>query len=280
MDHGSKRAIIAAFLANLGIALQQVRRVRCSPARRRCWPRRSTRSPTPATRAAACSAARGRAGPPTRSTRSATARCATSGRSSSRSCCSASAACSRSSKASRSCIHPHELEDPRMGDRRAARRDGAGGVLVPHRAAREPTEARAGESMVAVHPPHEEPRAPGRAARGHRRARSGSRSRSSASRSPSVIDEAAGTASAASRSACCSSSIAIVLVIEMASLLVGEAAAPEVVARIRAVLDAHPEVQPRASRCAPQHLGPDDIMVERQGRVRPDAHGGARWPRS
>ena len=73
VDHGSRRAIIAAFLANLGIALQQVRRVRRSPARRRCWPRRSTRSPTPATRA--CYARRQRVAPAGRRacTRSATA---------------------------------------------------------------------------------------------------------------------------------------------------------------------------------------------------------------
>jgi divalent metal cation (Fe/Co/Zn/Cd) transporter len=54
--------------------------------------------------------------------------------------------------------------------------------------------------------------------------------------------------------------IAILLAIEMASLLVGEAAAPEVIARMYAVFEAHPEV-----RCVialrTQHVGPDDIML-------------------
>ena len=69
-------------------------------------------------------------------------------------------------------------------------RDRARVVLVAHRAAREPsTSARRAESMLAVRPPHEDPRAPGRAARGHRRAdrprvRAGRRRRW-----PSVTDE-------------------------------------------------------------------------------------------
>ena len=54
--------------------------------------------------------------------------------------------------------------------------------------------------------------------------------------------------------------IAIVLAIEMASLLVGEAAAPEVVDRIRSILGEHPEVT-RVIALRTQHVGPDDIMV-------------------
>jgi cation diffusion facilitator family transporter len=54
--------------------------------------------------------------------------------------------------------------------------------------------------------------------------------------------------------------IAIVLAIEMASLLVGEAAAPEVVAKMRAILGGHPEVL-RVIALRTQHVGPDDIMV-------------------
>jgi cation diffusion facilitator family transporter len=54
--------------------------------------------------------------------------------------------------------------------------------------------------------------------------------------------------------------IAIVLAIEMASLLVGEAAAPEVVEKVRAILAAHPCVS-RVIALRTQHLGPDDIMV-------------------
>ena len=100
---GSKRAIIAAFLANLGIALSKfvafLRHRRGVDARRGDPLGRRHRQPGPAVaRRHAVAASR-----PTTSTRSATAPRATSGRSSSRSCCSASAACSRSSKASRSC---------------------------------------------------------------------------------------------------------------------------------------------------------------------------------
>jgi cation diffusion facilitator family transporter len=54
--------------------------------------------------------------------------------------------------------------------------------------------------------------------------------------------------------------IAIRLAVEMASLLVGEAAAPEVIARMRAVFDAHPEVS-CVIALRTQHVGPDDIMV-------------------
>jgi cation diffusion facilitator family transporter len=54
--------------------------------------------------------------------------------------------------------------------------------------------------------------------------------------------------------------IAILLAVEMASLLVGEAAAPEVVETMRAVFNTHPEVS-RVIALRTQHVGPDDIMV-------------------
>jgi cation diffusion facilitator family transporter len=54
--------------------------------------------------------------------------------------------------------------------------------------------------------------------------------------------------------------IAIVLAVEMASLLVGEAAAPEVVERIRGILGGHQDVV-RVIALRTQHVGPDDIMV-------------------
>ena len=83
-----------------------------SPGRRRCSRRRSTRSPTPGTRgccssAAVAAGARRRASIP-----SASAPSATSGRSSSRSCCSRSARCSRSSKASTSSSIPSTSTSP------------------------------------------------------------------------------------------------------------------------------------------------------------------------
>lgn len=54
--------------------------------------------------------------------------------------------------------------------------------------------------------------------------------------------------------------IAIVLAIEMASLLVGESAAPEMIEQIRSILDAHPGVD-RVIALRTQHLGPDDVMI-------------------
>jgi cation diffusion facilitator family transporter len=54
--------------------------------------------------------------------------------------------------------------------------------------------------------------------------------------------------------------IAIVLAIEMASLLVGEAATPEVVEKIRNILAGHADVV-RVIALRTQHVGPDDIMV-------------------
>ncbi len=54
--------------------------------------------------------------------------------------------------------------------------------------------------------------------------------------------------------------VAIVLVIEMSSLLVGEAARPEVVARIRCAIEAGPRVR-RCIHLRTEHLGPDEIVV-------------------
>ena len=73
--------------------------------------------------------------------------------------------------------------------------------------------------------------------------------------------------------------IAIVLAIEMASLLVGEAAAPEVVDEDRARPRRPPRGRagdraPHAARRSRRHHG------ERQVRVRPDTHRGAPRPKS
>ena len=96
--------------------------------------------------------------------------CATSGRSSSRSCCSAWAACSRSSRASRSCAI-------RTSSRTSASRSACCVFAIvlerfSFRTALVESQpsARPADDLVAVHPAHEEPRAAGRAARGHRRA--------------------------------------------------------------------------------------------------------------
>ena len=54
--------------------------------------------------------------------------------------------------------------------------------------------------------------------------------------------------------------IAMVLAVEMASLLVGEAAAPEMLEKIRAILGAHPDVD-RVIALRTSHAGPDDLVV-------------------
>ena len=104
MDHGSRRAIIAAFLANLGIALSKLIAFVLTGAASMLAEAIHSFADTGNQGLLMLGGAR-RGGRPTMRTRSATGRCATSGPSSSRSCCSASAGCSRSSKASRSsCI--------------------------------------------------------------------------------------------------------------------------------------------------------------------------------
>jgi cation diffusion facilitator family transporter len=54
--------------------------------------------------------------------------------------------------------------------------------------------------------------------------------------------------------------IAAILAIEMASLLVGEAAAPEMLEKIRTILGAHPDVA-RVIALRTQHTGPEDVVV-------------------
>ncbi len=63
--------------------------------------------------------------------------------------------------------------------------------------------------------------------------------------------------------------VAIVLVIEMGSLLLGEAARPEVVAQIRRTIDAFPSVQ-RCIHLRTEHLGPDEIVVAAKVEFDPD----------
>jgi cation diffusion facilitator family transporter len=54
--------------------------------------------------------------------------------------------------------------------------------------------------------------------------------------------------------------IAIVLCIEMKSLLIGEAASPTHEASIRAAIEQHPDVE-RLINMRTEHIGPDDILV-------------------
>jgi cation diffusion facilitator family transporter len=63
--------------------------------------------------------------------------------------------------------------------------------------------------------------------------------------------------------------VAIVLVIEMGSLLVGEGARPEVVDRIRRAIETFPAVS-RCIHLRTEHLGPDEIVVAAKVEFDPD----------
>ncbi|HEV7525683.1 MAG TPA: cation diffusion facilitator family transporter [Acidimicrobiia bacterium] len=63
--------------------------------------------------------------------------------------------------------------------------------------------------------------------------------------------------------------VAVILVVEMSSLLVGEAARPEVVARIRRVIEEFPAVR-RCIHLRTDHLGPDEIIVATKVEFDPD----------
>ena len=108
------------------------------------------------------------AAPPTAPTRSATGRSATSGRSSSRSCCSAWAACSRSYEGIQKVGNPHEIES--AGDRVRHPRllDRPRDVLAAHRGeGGQPRPRR--PIVVELHPHRQGTGAARRAARGRRR---------------------------------------------------------------------------------------------------------------
>jgi cation diffusion facilitator family transporter len=63
--------------------------------------------------------------------------------------------------------------------------------------------------------------------------------------------------------------VAIILVIEMGSLLVGESARPEVRARIGSAIESFPKVR-RCIHLRTDHLGPDEIMVAAKVEFDPD----------
>ena len=54
--------------------------------------------------------------------------------------------------------------------------------------------------------------------------------------------------------------IAVILMIEMKGLLIGESATPEMVAKIRAAMEGDPGVR-RVIHMRTQHLGPDELLV-------------------
>lgn len=68
--------------------------------------------------------------------------------------------------------------------------------------------------------------------------------------------------------------IAVVLMVEMQGLLIGEAAGPEQVAAIRAALESAPHVT-RLLHFRTQHLGPDELLVGAKVEFAPDLTAGA-----
>ena len=166
---GTRRAIVAAFLANLGIALSKFAGVRdhgigldargVDPLRRR------HRQPGPAVPRRQAQPQ----GSPRPSTRSASAPSATSGRSSSRSVLFTLGSLFALYEGVEKLIDPHELESPIWAF-------GVLGVAIVLESLSLRTARRRGRSqspgpfVVALHPHHQEPRAARRAARGHRRA--------------------------------------------------------------------------------------------------------------
>ena len=135
--------------------------------------------------------------------------------------------------------------------------------------------------VVEVHPHHEEPRAPGRVARGHRRAR-----RLLFAFVGISLAEITGNprwdAMGSIGIGLLLGVIAVVLAIEMKSLLIGEAVAPGVEERIRAAILDGTEVT-RIIHLRTLHLGPDDVLLATKlefacdtirGAGRRDRHGG------
>ena len=225
---GSRKAIIAAFFANLGIAIAKFvgYLITCRPA---CSPRPRTPSPTPATRGCCCSAANepGKARP-TSSIRSATGASGTSGRSSSPSCCSRWVALFALYEGISKLRHPHETENLCIAVGILAVRDRA---RVVSRCARPSARAEPRQTarrlVVDVHPHREVAGAARRAARGHRRRdRPVLRPlrRPDRPRSPTTPG---GTRVGSIAIGVLLVVIAIVLAIEMKGLLIGESAATE-----------------------------------------------------
>ena len=83
-------------------------------------------------------------------------------------------------------------------------------------------------------------------------------------RSPAT---ASSTASAPSASACCSSSIAVILATETKSLLLGESATPQDVEKIRRALEG---TGTSIIHMKTMHLGPDEVLVAAKIAVRQD----------
>ena len=155
-------------------------------------------------------------------------------------------------------IHPHEIESPGIALVDPRGRVRARGVLAAHRAPGGAARTRVGV-VVGVHPPLEEPRAPGRAARGQRRARRArARDRRASRWSGHRRRRFDGAGSIAIGLLLVV--IAIVLATEMRSLLIGESREHRPAGRDPAAIADGPEVD-RIIHLRTLHLGPDELLV-------------------
>ena len=189
----------------------------------------------------------------------------------------ASAACSRSTRASRSCSDPHPLDVPWLPVARARRsRIGLEGFSL-RTAVKESNHVRGTQSWAAVHPPRQGARAARRAARGRRRPARPRASPWSASASRCITGNGVFDAIGTLAIGVLLVAVAVVLGIETKSLLVGEGATAGDVAAIRAAITAGPEVE-SIIHMKTLYLGPDELLVARQGRDAPAAPRSATWP--
>jgi divalent metal cation (Fe/Co/Zn/Cd) transporter len=113
--------------------------------------------------------------------------------------------------------------------------------------------------VVEVHPPFESPRAPGRAARGLG-ALLGLAFALGGVALAAITGDSRWDALGSLAIGVLLGAIAIILIVEMKSLLIGEAADPEVEQAIRTAIESHPCVK-RLIHMRTQHLGPDEIFL-------------------
>ena len=156
--------------------------------------------------------------------------------------------------------HPHELENAVAADRRARRRDRARELLAAHRGQGVEPRARQAE-LDPVHPPREAARAARRAARRRRRAhrprvRAARRRPHDPHRQPAL-----GRASAPSRIGVLLVLVAVVLGIETKSLLVGEGANPADVAQDPRRASTPTREVEALIHMKTLYLGPDELLV-------------------
>ena len=156
-------------------------------------------------------------------------------------------------------IHPHELEDPVWAFAVLGIAVVLEGLSHPHRHPRGVADARRPVVVGASSARRRAPSCRSCCSRTSGRC-SVSASRSPASRSATITDQAEFDALGSIAIGILLGVIAVVLAVEMKSLLIGEAATPEELTAISAAIETSPEVT-RLIHLRTQHLGPDDLLV-------------------